>query len=52
MASFLVDLNSGILSTRYDSVDCGNYRHDEQDTVSLPLTAWLRKAKFLFTQLE
>jgi len=50
IASFLVDLNIGILSTRYNSVDCENY--DEQDTVSLQLSNWLCKAKFLFTQLE
>ena len=50
IASFLIDLNIGILSTRYNSVDCENY--DEQDTVSLQLSNWLCKAKFLFTQLE
>jgi hypothetical protein len=50
MASFLADLNSGRLSASRDVVDCANYRHDDKDTAPLALSAWLRRAKFLFTQ--
>jgi hypothetical protein len=51
MPSFLVELNRGTLAARQDTVDCANYRHDAQE-LSMPLSSWLRKAKFLFTQLE
>lgn len=51
-ANFLVELNSGVLAARTDTVDCVNYRHDSQTTASMPLANWLRKAKYLFTQMD
>lgn len=50
--SFLAELNSGALAARTDTVDCGNYRHDTRATDSMPLASWLRKARYLFTQLD
>jgi len=50
-ASFLADLNSGRLSATRDVVDCANYGHDDRDTEPVKLHAWLRRAKFLFTQV-
>ena len=48
--SFLVDLNSGRLAARDDTVECANYAHDPTDAAALPLSSWLRRARFLFTQ--
>ncbi len=48
--SFLVDLNSGRLAARDDTVECANYAHDPTDAAALPLSSWLRNARFLFTQ--
>lgn len=50
-ASFLADLNSGRLSATRDVVDCANYIHDSRDTQAVKLHVWLRRAKFLFTQV-
>jgi hypothetical protein len=50
MGSFFTELNSGRLSARYDTVECANYGHDATDATRLPLSNWLHRAKFLFTQ--
>ena len=50
-ASFPADLNSGRLSATRDVVDCANYIDDNRDTQPVKLHVWLRRAKFLFTQV-
>ena len=51
LGGFLSMLNRGTLSDREDDVQCMNYDHDEKDPKQLKLSSWLRKAKFLFTQV-
>jgi hypothetical protein len=48
--SFFALLNSGNL--RDGSVDCANYGYQQKETQTLTLPHWLRKAQFLFTQLD